>query len=247
MPVPVAALLAVGQAGYSLYKSNKQKKAAKKLKESNWTPPAVEEAISSQRLAANASSPEYARGLERLKQSTANSIDASKKAGGTSGQIQQGIADSDAREKENIKDLQVADASFKNDARDRLTNLLQTKGGYQQQSRDAFNAAKSALTGASEQNQYNAVTTLGEGIVNSLPDSAFDAKASQPAGVPGATKIPTARERAVAQMSGKNTPMDMQNQMANNRRGLKRLPGAGGNPYGFDYNDPNYSRYKLNQ
>lgn len=174
----IPALVALGTAGYQAYKAHQQKQKAKKLKESNYVPGAVEEAIASERLRSHAASPEYTRGLEKLRQSTANTIDASKRVGGSSGQLQQSIADADAREKENIKDLHVAEAATKGEARSRLGGLLMTKGGYQQQSRDAYNATKSALIASSEQNMYNAVTGVAEGVVHSLPDSAFGAGVS---------------------------------------------------------------------
>jgi hypothetical protein len=169
MAIPIMAVMALAQAGYGMYKSQQQKKAAKKLKDSNFVPTAVEEAVQSSRLQANATSPEYQRGLEKLKQSTANTISSSKRVGGTAGQIQQSVADADAREKENIKDLSVAAAGTKAQARGELQNLLLTKGGYQKESRDAYNASKSALLGAAEQNQYNAITTGAQGLVSAFP------------------------------------------------------------------------------
>jgi len=163
------AVMAAAQAGYGLYKSHQQKKAAKKLKDSNYVPTAVEEAVQSSRLQSNATSPEYQRGLEKLKQSSANTISTSKRIGGTAGQMQQSVADADAREKESIKDLSVAASATKAQSRGELQNLLLTKGGYQKESRDAYNASKSALLGAAEQNQYNAITTGAQGLVAAFP------------------------------------------------------------------------------
>jgi len=183
----IPALIALGTAGYQYYQSRQQEKKAKKLKPSNYVPASVNEAIASSRMAASSQSPGYNRGLEKLKISSANTIDAAKRVGGSSTQIQQAVADTDAREKELVKDLQVSDESFRNSNRNNLNNLLMTKGAYQKDSFDAYNATKSALLGAAAQNKYNAVTTLGEGVVNSLPDSAFESKVKTGDNITGKT------------------------------------------------------------
>jgi hypothetical protein len=155
--IPLA--LAAAQAGYSAHKAAKQRKAAKKLKEAQLTPKSVEEALAGEKLRSTASSPEYLRGLEKLNQSSANAISQSKRAGGTAGQIQQSIADTDARRREGIKDLQIADSSFKASSRANVNDLLMKKGGYESEARQQKEAAQSALRGAAEQNEYNAVST----------------------------------------------------------------------------------------
>ena len=158
MPFPIIPLaIAAAQAGYSLYKGHQQRKKAKKLRETNYVPPALEESIASSRLAAAASGPGYNRGKEQLGQSTTNAVNALRRTGGSAGAIQQAVADADARQKEGIKDLEVSDQAFKNQNRQTLNQQLGQKGMYQKESFDAMNAAKSALLGASEQNKYQAV------------------------------------------------------------------------------------------
>lgn len=171
MAVPIAALVAVGQAGYQAYKGHQQEKKAKKLKQSNYVPPALEEAIVSSRMEANSLSPGYNRAMERARRSTGNTLTSAKRIGGSASQIQQTLVDSDAREKEISKDIEVAESANRTMAKRNLQGLLVTKGGFQKQSKDALDAAKSALIGAGEQNKYNAVTNLAEGIVNSVPDN----------------------------------------------------------------------------
>lgn len=174
--MPAAALIPLALSAYQLYKGAEQEKKAKNLKESNFVPGSVREAVGSARMGVTGSNPAVTRGLARLKASSANTIAARKRIGGNAAQIQNTVMDVDAREKEAIKDLQVADASFKIDQQRNLEDLLREKGYYEKASRDAFNAGKSALIGAAEQNKYNALSTAAEGLVMAAPDSAFDAK-----------------------------------------------------------------------
>jgi hypothetical protein len=172
----IPALLMAGQVGYQLYQAHQQAQAAKKLKQSNYVPSAVNEAITSAKIDSNASSPMYRRGLEKIGQSTARTLDAAKRIGGSSSSLQQSVTDADAREKEVLKDLEVSDASFRAQSKQNLQGLLMKKGQFQQQSKDAYDSAKSALIGASKQNVFNAITTGAEGAMNLLPDSQFTPK-----------------------------------------------------------------------
>ncbi|MGC3945364.1 MAG: hypothetical protein QM762_12760 [Chryseolinea sp.] len=193
----IPALVALGTAAYQWYQSDQQKKKAKKLKPSNYVPPGTEEALTNARMDATAQSPGYARGLEKLRQSSATTIANAKRVGGNPAAIQQAVADTDAREKEAIKDLQVSDEAFRASNRKDLNRQLQIKAGYQKDSYDAYNASKSALIGASQQNKYNAITQLGEGVINSLPDSAI-------AGKTGTATTPTSAADAARSLSGVN-------------------------------------------
>lgn len=146
------------------------------MKPSNYVPPGLLEAESNARINANSLSPGYARSMELLRRSTANTIDASKRVGGTMATIQQSVADADAREKSTLRDLEVNENANRISSRNHLSNILMNKGAYQKESQDNYNAAVSALKASSAQNQYNAITGFGEGIVRSLPDSYFDGK-----------------------------------------------------------------------
>jgi hypothetical protein len=171
MAAPVMALIALAQSGYQMYKSHQQKKKAEEMKDSRYVPPSVQQALASANSEATQLSPGYSRSVEKIRQSSATSINNAKRIGGSSNQIQNMVNNVDAREKEAIKDVEVSENAFKARARDNVRGLMMTKGGFEKDSRDAYNAAKSALIGASEQNKYNAITNLGEGIVNSLPDN----------------------------------------------------------------------------
>jgi hypothetical protein len=168
-----AALIGLVNAGYSKYQSDQQREKAKNLKPSNFVPASVQEGIDNAKLLSNSETPGYTRGAEKIGQSTANMINNIKKIGGNPSQIQAGVVDADVREKEALKDLAVSDSAFKANQRQNLNNLLMVKGGYEKSSFDAFAAAKSALLGAANQNQYNAFTQGLEGIAGSLPNSAY--------------------------------------------------------------------------
>lgn len=189
--MPAAALIPLALSAYQLYQGAQQEKKARKLKESNFVPGSVREGVASARMGVNASNPAVTRGLARLKASSANTINAAQRVGGTAAQVQSAVTDVDAREKEAIKDLQVADASFKIDQQRNLEDLLREKGYYEKSSRDAFNAAKSALIGASAQNKFNALSTAAEGLVMAAPDSAFGSK-SLASGEPPVPEVPAA-------------------------------------------------------
>ena len=159
MPFPLIPLAIAGVQAYTAgRKAKKQRDKARNLKDSNYVPPALQEALANEKMRADSSSPEYQRGLEKLNQSTATTISQAKKVGGTSAQVQQAVADSDARAKEGIKDLQVADASFKADSRRNVTSLLLNKGEYQARSREQLENAQAALRGAAESNQEVAIS-----------------------------------------------------------------------------------------
>lgn len=164
----IPALVALGQAGFQLYQGHKQKKMAENLKPSNYVPPSVKEAVASARLGANANAPGYGRFIENLKTSSANTVARASRISTNPAQIQQAVSDTDAREKEALKDMEVSNEGFKQQNQKYLASLLGVQGGYEKASMDAYNSAKSALTGASMQNKYNAITTLGENLIYSM-------------------------------------------------------------------------------
>jgi hypothetical protein len=170
--IPV--LIAAGTAAYQMYQSKQQRDLAKKMKPSNYVPPAVQEAEQNARVNANALSSGYTRSLDLLKRSTANTIHNAKRTGGSLSTIQQAVADSDAREKSLIRDLEVNEAANRSASRNQLNNILMQKGAFQKDSQDNYNAAVSALKASSQQNTFNAITGLSEGVVRSLPDKYFD-------------------------------------------------------------------------
>lgn len=162
-PLTISILANLGKAGYQFFQGQKQKQMANSLKPSNYVPPAIREAEASSRLQANASvAPGYGRFLDRLQTDTANTIAGAARATRNPNQIQQAVMDSDARNKELIKDIEVNNQAWQAQNRDKLNRVLGIKGGFERDSWDAYNATKSSLLGASMRNKYNAVSGLAE-------------------------------------------------------------------------------------
>jgi hypothetical protein len=172
----IPALIMAAQAGYQYMQAKKQEDKARELKPSNYVPPAIKEAVANTRRDSMSQSPAITRGLERLKLSTADTIEAAKRVGGSARVIQETVANAGAREKQVQRDLATQDAMIRRDNRRDLNQMLGVQGHYEKASQDAYNAAKSALIGASMQNKYNAVTSAAEGAISALPDSAFSDK-----------------------------------------------------------------------
>jgi hypothetical protein len=168
MPAPLLAplLATAAQAGYQYFQGRKQKKMANELEPSNYVPPSLKEAVRSSRMEANATTiPGFGRTMEKLRTSTANTVARTTRGTTDSNRIQQSVADADAREKEVIKDLGVANENFRLQSGQRLRGMLGIQAGNERASYDAYVAAKSALTGASMANQYNAFSGLTENLL----------------------------------------------------------------------------------
>lgn len=210
-------LISAGMAGYQLYQAHQQKKEAEKMKPSNYVPPSVNEAVTSARMQNNATmGPATARGLQRLMRSSANSIEAQKRLGGSQNAIMQSVSDAETNEKAALKDLSVADAAFKVDNQRNLQGLLMQKGGMERMAYDDYNSAKSALIGASKQNTYNAISGFGEAAIYSMPDKALGL-GSVAAGSGGA------EGGAVNPNAAIPTSTTTTNAATSARRGLERL------------------------
>jgi hypothetical protein len=241
MAVPIVAALAqLGIAGWQYAQGEKQRKDAKKVKPNNYVPPGVTEAVQRARMESNASiGPASKRGLERLGMQSSARINDLKRVGGNPALIQQGVMDTDAREKEAIKDLSVSDAAFKMDQDRNLQGLLTMKGQYEKEAKDASDATKSALTGAAMQNKFNALSSLGEGIINALPDKSFDAKTTGTAVDPGATALPasgTARTGRSSITGGTNKLNGLTPEQFNRLRKMGMIKGDSRFPQYGDFN-----------
>ena len=183
MPLPLIPIaMSLAQAGYGFYQGQKQKKMAEDLKPSNFVPNSVKEAVDTARIASSSTQlPGMDSVTNKLRTGSANTINNAERSTNNPNQIQQVVADTDAREKEILKDLAVSNESFRAQNRGQLTNLLGVKGQYEHQSFNAYNATKSALTGAAMRNKYNAVTGLAQNLIMSMPDAT-----GKPAGEVGA-------------------------------------------------------------
>jgi len=140
--------------------SQRQRKEISQLTKSGLQPATRESLAVSRGLANQTVSPEYNRGVQAMEKATANTITGAKSLLKNPADIQAVVGEADARTKEGIKDLNVKNQLFKLDNTRFYSNTLDKVGAQQQHNEDALNAAKSALTGASMQNSYNATTGL---------------------------------------------------------------------------------------
>lgn len=163
--IPILTTLATS--AYQKYQGDKQKKLAGKIKPSNYIPPSVQEAVAGARIDANASvAPGYGRTVDKLRTSSANTIARTMRGTKNAGTIQQSVADADAREKEVLKDLEVANEGYRANAKGRLNQTLGVQAGHERASFENYNQAKSALIGSSLQNKFNAFNGLTENLMN---------------------------------------------------------------------------------
>lgn len=157
LPVALALLPTLYQMG----KSVAQRQKASELQQSNYIPPSVQNAVATARQMSegSVSMPGYNQAVDRLKTTTANTIANSRKVAGNSAQLSQDVANASARENQSDQSLSAQNSAFKFSNLQNLQKWLGIRGGYEAKNRDQFNAAKSALTGAADQNMYNGISS----------------------------------------------------------------------------------------
>lgn len=153
------ALLALLPSLFQMGQSYAQKQKADNLKNSNYVPPSVQSGVDiATQGAAASTSPGYANQLQKVKTVGANSISKAKQVAGDPNQLQSAVQQVDARERDNTRDLSNRNQEFQFQNRGQLMKWLGIRGASEQRSTDAYNATKSALIGASQQNMYNGIT-----------------------------------------------------------------------------------------
>lgn len=153
------ALLALLPSLFQMGQSYSQKQKADNLKPSNYVPPSVQSAVDmATQSAASSTAPGYGNQLQKIKTVGANSISRAKQVAGDANQLQSAVQQVDARERDNTRDLGNRNQEFQFQNRGQLMKWLGIRGASEQRSTDAFNATKSALIGASQQNLYNGIS-----------------------------------------------------------------------------------------
>lgn len=188
MPVAAAPLaLSLAPVVAQAVQAGIQNKKAKKLKPSNFIPPAIREAESTARqIAQSTQMPGQDRFEARLGKNTANTLAAARRSTSNPAALLEAVQEADARAKGAIADNKTNLDAFKLQGQNLLSNALAKKGAFQQANRDAYNAAKSALTGASQQNLYNAITNASNvGVAAAGGMFGTPAAGAKPAAVPG--------------------------------------------------------------
>lgn len=135
----------------------KQANLAKNLKQSDYIPPSILEAEQRSRAMANSSEvPGEAAAKARLDRQTANTTNAVRTATKDSGTVLEKLQEADAVAKAKATDIEAQAQEFRYRNQKALDQTLQAKAAYEQKNRDAYDSAKSALRGASNQNAFNA-------------------------------------------------------------------------------------------
>jgi hypothetical protein len=162
--MPVTALVIGGavQGGAKIAQGIKQKKMAKRLKESTYIPPALLEAESKARKEANAT--RYA-GQEvdeaNIAQASATAVsNVNKAATNSADALNMGAAIVGSEQKQKMQLGKILQQS-KIRGKEIQRETLYKKAQAQARNRAAYEAAKSALTGASIQNTYSGVSDIG--------------------------------------------------------------------------------------
>jgi len=179
MPVIGLAAGAALQGGAKIAQGISQKKRAKRLKESTYIPPALLEAEAQARKQANAT--RYA-GQEvdeaNIAQASATAVsNVNKAATNSADALNMGaaIVGSEQKQKQQLgKTLQM----FKQRGQDNVRQTLYQKAQVQARNRASYEAAKSALTGASIQNIYGGVSDFGGAAASYFGNSNFMPKGS---------------------------------------------------------------------
>lgn len=142
-----------------------QKRKANKLKASTFEPPALTEEANLARTQANAS--KYAGQSideENLRQGAADSVANAERAATSSGQLLNVGSKIANQQQRGMKSIAQRGEMFRQNAMDKYRNVLRAKAQNQMGNQQQFQAAKSALIGSSNQNAYNALSSVLGGL-----------------------------------------------------------------------------------
>lgn len=140
-----------------------QNRRANKVRPDSYVPPSLNRAIGiNESLASKSVSPGYNQAIQDINEAQESTMDAAIQAGGNASQIQETISRADAGTKNTLRALQANNENYRENNLLRLNNSLIQKSDFEQRNRDKYNAAKSALRGASQQNLYNSITNAAE-------------------------------------------------------------------------------------
>lgn len=163
-------------AGAKLILGANQRAQAKKLKPSDYLPPAARENALHAQMQANATTyPGQTQDQTRADQTTANAVGQIQKNSKSATDILNSAGLIQARGNAVNNDIAQRYQQFKQGALARLMGTNQQLAGYQNQNQQQYYAAKSALLGAGIQNTYGGISDIGGGI----------AAASRPQYAPG--------------------------------------------------------------
>jgi len=170
IPLAVGAFLSALPSAFQFGKAKEQKKLAKDLKEDSFIPPALQAKLDAAKIRANATLfPGQPQAEEQIREASAGSINQVRRTSSSTSDVLNTVAAIDAQEKNSRVELARTNAEFQNQA-DRELGFTQSEvAGVEQGNRDQFNASKSALIGASDQNVFNALSGVATAGTAFLP------------------------------------------------------------------------------
>ncbi len=152
-----------------------QSRRANRLEKNEFVPPSLDRSINiAESRASKSVAPGYNRAVETLNQVTANTVDNAKRASTNAAAVQQMVSASDINAKKNIADLQAANEEFSDRSALQLQDRLVQRGEFEQYNEDQYQAARSALRGAAQQNTFNAITNAAEVGILASGGNAFE-------------------------------------------------------------------------
>lgn len=157
----IAPLLAAGliSAGGKVLGGLMQRRQAKKLKQSNYIPPALTEAKAEADIIANSSTaPGQQAEEEAARQSTAQSITNASKVAGSANELINFAGAARGNENKNMRDIARRALIWKDSQRANRNMIRGRIASQQAANRDQYQGAKSALIGASNQNIFGGIT-----------------------------------------------------------------------------------------
>lgn len=163
MALPLAVMIGsqVINSGYQAYKSGQQKKMAKNLRPSNYIPPELKKQLSAdERRASINQTKRQIRTNQQIDNTTANTANRIAKVGGSAADVIGAISAVDAKAKNAKIENEVVAEQEMEMRRDKLGRTRENVARIQLKNQDEYEAAKSALTGASDQNMFNAITGI---------------------------------------------------------------------------------------
>lgn len=164
MPAP---LLLAGSllAGGKIFGGLRQNRMASQLKPSNYIPPALKKNQAELEMMSGATKyPGQSQDEERIKQGTSETISRMSKAAGSASELLNTASAAQSNENRAFRDVSQRALLWKDAIRNNLRNTRGQIANIQQQNRQQYLAAKSALRGAANQNIFGGVSDLVTGL-----------------------------------------------------------------------------------
>lgn len=163
MPLPLAAALTLAQAGYQAYQGYQNKKEADRLAKEgpqDPTPLAFRQMQANQQNQANnAQVAGYGQIMDNMNEAQSSTLGEAKRAGTTSSNLLNVLTRLNQQRQKGVRDLGIQGAQAQEQRQNQLNSTLMARGGYQEMGRQENARAIGALTGASRQNYFNALTS----------------------------------------------------------------------------------------